>query len=98
MIRGHEYNEHIKPSLINKRAFVAIFCIKMIFFTVLFACLSACLALDDQAWEDYKLQYKKVYTSETEELSRYLTWKENVDGIELHNSFYGDSYQQGEII
>ena len=70
----------------------------MIIFTVLVACLSVCLALEDKAWEAYKLQYKKVYTSETEELSRYLTWKENVDGIELHNSFYGDSYQQGEII
>ena len=70
----------------------------MIIFTVLVACLSVCLAHEDEAWEAYKLQYNKVYTSEAEELSRYLTWKENVEGIELHNSLYGDSYQQGEKI
>jgi len=64
----------------------------MILFAV-FACLSVCQAYD-QAWEDYKLEFGKVYTAE-EDAAKYATWKVNVNGIVLHNALYGDTYKQG---
>jgi len=63
----------------------------MILFIV-YACLSVCLA-HDQAWEDYKLEWGKVYTPE-QDAAKYLTWKENVDEINIHNALYGDTYTQ----
>jgi len=67
----------------------------MMYIAVL-ACLSVCLAgrLDDQAWQDYKLQFGKVYTEE-EDAIRYETWRKTVEEIEMHNSEYSKTYTQG---
>merc|ERR1712080_259566 len=65
-------------------------------FIALFACLSVCLAApsDDQAWQDYKLEFGKVYTEE-EDASRHATWKSNLEGMAVHNAQYEKTYTQG---
>merc|ERR1711890_117582 len=65
-------------------------------FIALFACLSVCFAApsDDQAWQDYKLEFGKVYT-EGEEAARYAAWKSNMETIDLHNAQYEKTYTQG---
>jgi cathepsin L len=40
------------------------------------------------------LEYNKVYTPEQDAV-KYLTWKEAVEEIKLHNALYGDQYEQG---
>lgn len=63
-------------------------------FIVLLACCSLCFA--DPAWEQYKLEFGKVYNDE-EDTTRYETWKKNMADIEFHNSNYADDhgYTQG---
>jgi len=67
-------------------------------YIIVLACLSACLAgpADDLKWQDYKLEFGKVYSSEEEEATRYETWKENVMEIELHNADYTQTFKQGQ--
>ena len=38
-------------------------------------------------WQAWKAAYKKVYTSEMEELQRHITWLSNKKFIEVHNQF-----------
>jgi len=57
------------------------------------AAVSAGLLEDDLAWQNYKLEFNKVYTAE-EELGRYLNWKKDVEEVTLHNSLYGNEFTQ----
>jgi len=63
-------------------------------FVTLFALVAACAAVQDQAWEDYKLEYNKHYTAE-EELTRYTNWKKSVEEVTLHNAAYGHEFTTG---
>lgn len=65
-------------------------------YIILLACVAACLAghLEDSEWQQYKLEFGKVYTAE-QEASKYATWLENKKGIDLHNADYAQSYKQG---
>jgi len=67
----------------------------MMFFALL-ACFSVCFAghVDDREWQEWKLEYGKVYSAEEEE-GRYTTWLENKVDIELHNADYEATYTQG---
>merc|ERR1712062_617645 len=58
------------------------------------ALMAACAAVQDQAWEDYKLEYNKHYTAE-EELTRYTNWKKSVEEVTLHNAAYGHEFTTG---
>merc|ERR1712062_878457 len=58
------------------------------------ALVAACAAVQDQAWEDYKLEYNKHYTAE-EELTRYTNWKKSVEEVTLHNAAYGHEFTTG---
>merc|ERR1711962_1039334 len=62
-------------------------------FIALLASLSVLCASHDQAWEDYKLEYGKVYTEEQDAV-KYSTWKRNMAAIDLHNSQFGNTYTQ----
>merc|ERR1712142_1314435 len=63
--------------------------------TMLFAlfALVAVASAYDQAWEDYKLDFGKVYTAE-EEPMRYANWQKTVEEVELHNAMYGHEFTQ----
>jgi len=65
-------------------------------YIALLVCLSVCLAggVEDAKWQQYKLEYGKVYTEE-EDAARYETWKENVAEIDMHNALYSETYEQG---
>merc|ERR1712002_1299849 len=59
-------------------------------------CFTACLAVDDAAWEAYKTKFGKTYSGE-EDAVRYARWKETVSEVHLHNTQYADvaGYKQG---
>jgi len=68
----------------------------MLYLAVL-ACLGACLSAPvdpKRSWEEYKLEYGKVYTEE-EDLKRFEIFKKNSEEIDLHNSQYEKEYEQG---
>merc|ERR1719228_77870 len=65
----------------------------MIFITLL-ACFSVCFAVQDPVWEDWKLEYGKVYSAE-EEPARYATWLTSKEEIDLHNADYEQTYTVG---
>jgi len=63
---------------------------------MMFFALVACLAVAsayDQAWEDYKLEFNKQYTSE-EEPMRYANWKKDTEEVAEHNAMYGHEFTQ----
>merc|ERR1711973_933874 len=67
------------------------------FFAMKFLALLALVAVasaHDQAWEDYKLEFNKVYTPEEEAL-RYANWKKDSEEVDLHNAMYGEEYKKG---
>jgi len=67
------------------------------FFAMKFFALLALVAVasaHDQAWEDYKLEFNKVYTPE-EEAMRYANWKKDSEEVDLHNAMYGEEYKKG---
>ena len=77
----------------------------MILFTFL-ACVAMCVANvvpslqnyhSDGAWADYKQRFGKIYTSQNEEQMRYEIWAKQVDEMTLHNSLYGQQYEQGRL-
>merc|ERR1712002_89429 len=59
-------------------------------------CFTACLAVDDAAWEAYKTKFGKTYSAE-EDGVRYARWKDTVTEVHLHNTQYADTagYTQG---
>jgi len=71
-----------------------IFFFSFCFVTMKFFALIACLAVAsayDQAWEDYKLEFNKLYTA-AEELTRYANWKKQSEDVDLHNAMYGHEF------
>merc|ERR1712212_671545 len=56
------------------------------------ACFSVCFA--DPVWDDWKLEYGKVYSAE-EEPARYATWLKSKEEIDLHNADYEQTYTVG---
>merc|ERR1712121_160686 len=71
-----------------------IFFLFIFFVTMKFFALIACLAVAsayDQAWEEYKLEFNKVYTA-AEEPTRYAIWKKQNDEVDLHNALYGHEF------
>merc|ERR1712168_1446885 len=65
-------------------------------FIVFFACVSVCVAQgphDNPDWQDYKLEFGKVYSPE-EDAKRYETWLSNVIDIDMHNAQYDKTYTQ----
>merc|ERR1712198_717499 len=63
---------------------------------MMFFALVAVLAVasaHDQAWEDYKLEFNKIYTPE-EEPMRYANWKRTTEEVELHNAQYEKEFTQ----
>merc|ERR1712121_564688 len=71
-----------------------IFFLFIFFVTMKFFALIACLAVAsayDQAWEDYKLEFNKVYTA-AEEPTRYAIWKKQNEEVDLHNALYGHEF------
>jgi len=67
----------------------------MMFLAFILACvaLSSAAPVADQAWEDYKIKFGKVYSAE-EESTRYETWKTNTEIVALHNADYSAGYEQ----
>merc|ERR1712212_66903 len=65
-------------------------------FIALLACVSVCFAQrpHDAAWDDWKLEYGKVYSAE-EEPSRYATWLKSKEDVALHNADYEQTYTVG---
>merc|ERR1712018_429425 len=74
---------------------IAAYSIIMIVIALL-ACISVCFAQGphDNAWEDWKLEYGKVYSAE-EELTRYGIWLKSKEDVDLHNADYEQTYTVG---
>ena len=46
--------------------------------------------LRDHEWSQWKVTHTKYYTSNNEELERYVTWRTNKAYVEYHNAFAED--------
>ena len=57
---------------------------KLVYYVTLAAVVSALELSDD--WNAWKVHYGKSYSSEVEELRRYLIWLDNQKYVDQHNS------------
>merc|ERR1712193_475036 len=55
------------------------------------AAVSAQGPLNDQAWQDYKLEYNKHYNAD-QELTKYAIWRKEVDNVNTHNAAFGNDF------
>ena len=58
----------------------------MKYFLLIAVLITATVALDQTAWEDWKQQYGKSYESEDEELYRQTIWQTKKVYVDLHNA------------
>merc|ERR1712002_880681 len=63
----------------------------MLFLIALVAAVSASGPLNDQAWQDYKLEWNKHYSAD-QELTKYAIWKKEVDNVNAHNAQFGQDF------
>merc|ERR1711910_123119 len=56
------------------------------------AAVSAQGPLNDQAWQDYKLEYNKHYNAD-QELTKYAIWRKEVDNVNTHNAAFGNGFK-----
>ena len=50
---------------------------------------------DDRAWQSYKAEYGKVYSTPEEDARRYAIWTNNIREVVTHNSAHDAEYEQG---